>query len=249
MKRFLKELTAVVLVSLFFCAQSFAYTDLLPIGAASDTIAVSNGSGWTLQQLPASWTLNRGSLIGSTGAGLSLAGGTAFLNAGNYASYVSTNVISFNATLAPSTFTAQTGIGGSTLSSAWYTSPGKTIQIIGKGLYSTNATATNWTWGISIGTYPLCSATGVALANQTNQYWTENALVTLATVGTSTSTWLCSIDVTLSSTSLATPVMISSSTPSPILNIPIGGAFNPTFTWSVVGSSLQANSYVVEQMN
>lgn len=246
MKRFLKELMTVVVVSTFFSVQSFAYTDLLPIGAASDTIPVSNGSGWTLQQLPASWTLNRGSL---GGAGYTTAGGTAYLSAGSFTSYISTNVINASATVAPTTFTAIAGIGNATLASSWYSAPGKTIQITGKGLYSTVAPATNWTWGIYIGTYPLCSASGAAITNQANQYWTENALVTLATVGTSTATFLCSIDVLISSSALVTPIMLSTSTPSPILNIPIGGAFNPTFQWSVSGSSLQANSFIVEQVN
>ena len=247
MRKFFKELTAVVLVSLFFCAQSFAYTDLLAVGAASDTIMVSNGSGWTLQQVPANWSLFRGSL---GGAGYTTAGGTAYATGGNdYSLFLSTNIINVQASANVSTFTAQAGIGNASLPAGWYTTAGKTIRVTGKGLYSTVAAATNWTWGISIGTYPICSASGAAIANQANQYWSESALITVATIGTSTATFLCSLDVTLSSSTLVTPVMLSTGTPTPILNIPIGGAFNPTFQWSVAGSSLQANSYIVELMN
>lgn len=248
MKKFLKELAAVTFASLFFVAQSYAFTDLLPVGAASDTIVVSNGSGWTLQQVPDSWAVFRGSLGGN---GYNTTGGRAYAAGIPFNLFVSTDIYSVNATVNVSTWTASfAGIGSSALPSLWYAYPGKTLEIKGRGLYSTTAVATTWTWGIYIGTYPVCTITSTPPANQTNQAWIENGFLTLESTGTaSTASFLYSLNVSYASSTLTNLITVSTGSVAAVSGIPFGGAFNPTFVWSVAGSSIQANSFIVEAKN
>jgi len=248
MRKFFKELTAITFASLFFVAQSNAFTDLLPAGAASDTIVVSNGSGWTLQQIPDSWAVFRGSLGGN---GYSTTGGRAFAAGASFTMFISSNIIRGFTTVALSTWTDSSGgIGSDVLPLSWYSYPGKTIELKGRGLYSTTAVATTWTWGIYIGTTPVCTVTSTPPANQVNQSWIENGILTLVSTGTAnTASFLYSLNVSYASSTLNSLLTVSTGSVSAVTGIPFGGDFHSTFMWSVAGSSIQANDFVVEAKN
>jgi hypothetical protein len=254
MKRFLKELMTIVVVGFFSIAQSFAFTDLLPVGAASDTIPVSNGTGWTLQQMPTNWTLFRGSLAGADGAGYTTVGATAYSNGLAYTIYSSSSVQVIGSGTALSTWSAcgYGGLGTNSIPAAWFLTPGKTIRVKGSGMYTSSAGPGSWKWGVSLATGTLCVASSTIPVSGTNIPWNEEINVTMTSTGTGgIGTAVANVLLQYSTGTVSIGYMTSSATVSGIATINFNSAvkINPTFQWDTTGNSITANSYTIELLN
>lgn len=154
---------------LYAAAGSAVYTDLLPVGAASDTTVISNGSGWKLTTLPPTQTL---------GDSLSRVVDTV---------YQSTNQAAVSYTGVASTFTAlpnQGFVGSATFPAGWV-AVGRSIRITSSGFYTAGSSGT-WTWDMVVGTTTILTtgAQTSPISNVSAQEWFKTSyLITVATVG------------------------------------------------------------------
>lgn len=153
-----------------YSAASGNYTDLLPIGAPSDTTVISNGSGYSITTLPPTQTF---------GDSLSRLVDVVYQSTGTPTvtnTTSETNIIS--------SVTASAKVGSSTFPIQW-AAVGRSIEVVADGYFSTtNSGGTNWTWGIKLGTTSILSSGAVSLTpGQTRSPFHVNALMTMSTVG------------------------------------------------------------------
>ena len=244
-KKHRRQLLTVALAYLFvfscgtstnvWSAASGNYTDLLPIGAASDTTVISRGSGWAVTTLPPTQTFGD-SLSRVVNAPMQL--------------YVSTAIAN---TAAAVTLTAATGasyVGSRTFPQTWL-ALGRSIRISMGGRYSTTGTP-NMTFAVNMGTTAVMTTGAIAgPGTQTNQAWSAQAVVTITTT-TATALGLAmqgTYDICLGSGTIGTAnnwISFSTNTASAV-SIDAGGAFqvNPAFTW---GTASTSNSITVQKL-
>lgn len=222
-------------------AASGNYTDLLPIGAASDTTVISRGTGWAIATLPTSQTFGDA------------------LSRLNYTAFQSTSVATLSNSTTPSTFTALSGMGttGSrTFPTSWIQT-GRTIRVTVAGRYTTTNPGPTWTWGVALGTTTILTTGALsAPGGQTNKYFRAVALLTIAATGAS-GTVNGSYDISFASGSVvSSPIGISTVTASAV-SVNLGtdstaqNVVNPTFLWGTAdpSNSIQVNNSIVEFLN
>lgn len=218
-----------------FAAASGNYTDLLPIGAASDTTVISRGSGWALATLPTSQTFGDS------------------LSRLNYTAYQATSTVTIGNSTTVSTFTAQSGqgyVGSTTFPSSWVAS-GRSMRVSIKGKYST--TASNWTWALKLGTTTVLTTGALAaVSSQTDQYFNAVGLITIGGTG-NTGTVNASFDIYASSGATPNSVVSYSTTTASAVTVDLTTQLtvNPVFNWGTQasGNTLTANNVVVEFLN
>lgn len=222
---------------------SGSYTDLLPPGAAANTVLINRGpgSGWAAATMATSQTF---------GDSLSRVPYTAMQI------YISSTVAN---TTTEATFTSLTGasyVGSRTFPQSWL-ALGRSIRITMGGKYSTTG-APNMTFAVKLGTTSVMTTGAVAgPATQTNQPWSATAVVTVTTT-TATALGLAlqgNYDITLGSGTIGTAgnwISFSTYTVSAV-SIDAGGSFqvNPSFTWGTASSSnaLTIQKLIVEFLN
>lgn len=162
-------LSSVGTPQLYAAAGTAVYTDLLPVGAASDTTVISNGSGWKVTTLPVTQTF---------GDSLSRVVDTV---------YQSTTQATVAFTNGPSTWTAlsaQGSVGSITFPAGWVAT-GRTIRVTGSGFYTAGSSGT-WTWDLFVGTTSVLT-TGAVTSPISNisarQPFKATGLITVAATG------------------------------------------------------------------
>lgn len=244
-KKHRRQLFTTVMAYLFFltsgsmpklyAAASGNYTDLLPIGAASDTTVISRGSGWAVTTLPVTNTF---------GDSLSRVVDTV---------YQSTAVATIANTTTISTFTAlgQGNVGSTTFPALWVAT-GRSIRVTIDGKYGSTGAPT-WKWDLKLGTTTILTTGAVtATANQTNQTFRAIGLITIGATGaagTANAFW----DIKVSSGGIGNaPIDFSTATTSAVsIDLTSQLVVNPVFTWGTGSTSntITANNVTVEFQN
>lgn len=243
MKKLGRSLVVGLLVGLLggpqwgYGAASGNYTDLLPVGAAANTTVISNGGGWSLTTLPVTPTF---------GDALSRVVTTI---------YQSTATGTIANTVTRSTFSAlvQGNVGTTVIPAAWIAT-GRSIRVTVRGKYSTTVVAPNWTWELLIGTTTVMSTGATAaIGNQSGQWFSSSAIVTVAASGysgTVNGAW----DIyTASGTTNAGAVLCYSTATASAVSVDLTSQLtvNPRFTWGTAasGNTITANNVTVELLN
>lgn len=225
-----------------FAAASGNYTDLLPIGAASDTTVISRGSGWALTTLPPTQTF---------GDALSRVVTTV---------YQATSSGTITGTTSASTFTAISGltsVGSATFPTSWIAT-GRTIEVLMDGYYSTANPAATWNWQIKLGTTTiLTTGAQTATANQTKSPFEARAIMTIATTGStagSVNGYFSMISSSGAPTMPMTPLIYSTYTITGV-SCDLGttstaqNSVVPVITWSVSTASITVNNIAIRFLN
>lgn len=217
-------------------AASGNYTDLLPIGAPSDTTVISRGSGWAITTLPPTQTF---------GDALSRVVTTV---------YQSTNTTTINATTVASTFTAlgQGNVGSTTFPASWVAS-GRSIETVIEGSFSVPAAGSNWTWAVKLGTTTVLNTGAVASqTNQINQWFTARSIMTIGATGTS-GTVFGSYEILVASgvTSGSGTILTYSTNTLTTVAVDLTSQLvvNPVFTWGTANSSMTIRNVTVKFLN
>lgn len=232
MKKIIKSLLCALLVgalagpSWMYGAASGHYTDLLPVGAASDTTVISNGSGWSLTTLPPTQTFGD-ALSRIPTVVYQLYSSTAIAN--------TTNVSTFTA------LSSVNSVGSVTFPASWV-QVGRSIRVFTEGYYSTTGTP-NWTWDIYLGTMSVLTTGAIAApTTQTKQRFSAIATVTIAST-TAASQVNAVYDINVSSGNYNTPVLnFSTATMSAVTvdwNVTL--QVYPHFTWGTANASNSLN--------
>lgn len=220
-----------------FGAASGNYTDLLPIGAASDTTVISRGTGYAVTTLPTSQTFGDA------------------LSRLSYTAYQATAAATISNSATVSTITAlnQGNVGSTTFPASWIAT-GRSIRITSSGVYNSSTTAVNWTWDVLLGTTSILS-TGAKAApiSQTGSWFNSVALLTIAATGTSgTVNGTYNILVTSGAIGTANVVSYSTYTTSAVsVDLTSQLVIRPRFTWGTASTSsaITFNNVIVEFLN
>lgn len=243
MKKLRKTLLAGLLVGLLagpqynvaLGAASGTYTDLLPIGAPSDTTVISRGSGWAITTLPPTSTF---------GDSLSRLVDTIYQSTAPATIANSTTV---------STFTAlgQGNVGYTTFPAAWVAT-GRSFRVTIDGKYGTTGAPT-WKWDLNLGTTTiLTTGAATAVGNQTNQTFRAVGLITIGATGAS-GTCNAHWDIKVSSGGIGNAALDFSTTTASAVSVDLTSqlTLNPRFTWGTQSNSntITANNVTVELLN
>ena len=218
-------------------AASGNYTDLLPIGAASDTTVISRGSGWALATLPTSNTFGDA------------------LSRLNYTAYQATATATIAASATVSTITAlsQGNVGSTTFPASWVAT-GRSIRVSAYGVYASTTAAETWKWDLVIGTMSVLTTGAVTVpVGQTNQTFRAIGVITIAATGaagTANAHW----DIAVSSGGTMGTPLISFSTSTALaqsVDWTSQLVVRPRFTWgsATAGNSIRFNNIYVEFLN
>lgn len=247
-KKHKRQLLAIAIANLFLLGQSIApqqalaaasgnYTDLLPIGAASDTTVISRGTGWAVTTLPTSQTFGDA------------------LSRLSYTAYQATATATISNSTTVSTFTAlsQGNVGSTTFPASWVAT-GRSIRITAYGVYGSSSTTPTWKWDLNIGTMTVLTTGAVNVhANQSNQTFRATGLLTIAATGGSGSANAHWEVITSSGSNSGSPAIVySTSTVSAVtVDWLTQLTVNPRFTWGSANTSntIRFNGVFVEFLN
>ncbi len=217
-------------------AASGNYTDLLPIGAPSDTTVISRGSGWAITTLPVTQTF---------GDSLSRVVDTIYQS-------TSTGVIAnSSATIAITAISTQGFVGSTTFPATWVAT-GRSFRINAAGNFSNTGTS-NWSWSLLIGTMTLVSISSVTTPTTvTNVPFVFTGIVTVGTTGAAgTALGSCTV-ATSTSANGGNQILYSSAT---IANTTIDWTTQhsilPNFRWwtNSTSNSITFSNVTVETLN
>lgn len=228
-----RQLLIVAVAYLFLLAQSVApqfamaaasgnYTDLLPIGAASDTTVISRGSGWAVTTLPTAQTFGDS------------------LSRLNYTAFQATGPVTLASSVVVTTFTVLNGAGvGSTTFPASWVASGRSIRVTAEGKYGTGTS--NWTWALKLGTTTVLTTGALAaVGSQSDQYFKAVGVMTIGATG-NTGNVNASFEILAASGTVPSPIVSFSTTTVSAVTVDLTSQLtvNPTFTW---GTSAAANT-------